>query len=355
MFKPLLKHVVLASALLIGIGSVSAVELKPGHPVEYVVKKGDTLWDLSQKFLQDAWLWPEIWQLNEQIQNPHLIYPGDVIGLVYKGDQVKVTVKERNGQVQEPKEEGGGLVKLKPSARISELDSAIPPIPISAIDSFMTNSRIVKSKQIKSAPYVVSGDDNRLLAGGGGKVYARGFGKKEPEAGYGIFRKGQMFVDPDTNEILGLEAREVGAGSIVAWDGDVATLSLSNAKEEVVIGDRLLATEDRQVVANFMPSAPPEGLYGRTIAVLGGVTQIGQYDVVVLNQGDRDGVTEGNVLAVYKKGDTIVDRVTRQKVRLPSERAGLLMLFRVFEKVSYGLILKATRPLSVGDEVRSPQ
>jgi len=278
MFKPLLKHVVLASALLVGIGSVSAIELKPGHPVEYVVKKGDTLWDLSQKFLQDAWLWPEIWQLNEQIQNPHLIYPGDVIGLVYKGDQVKVTVKERNGQVQELEEEGGGLVKLKPSARISELNSAIPPIPISAIDSFMTNSRIVKSKQIKTAPYVVSGDDNRLLAGGGGKVYARGFGKKEPEAGYGIFRKGQMFVDPDTNEILGLEAREVGAGSIVAWDGDVATLSLSNAKEEVVIGDRLLATEDRQVVANFMPSAPPEGLYGRTIAVLGGVTQIGQLE-----------------------------------------------------------------------------
>jgi LysM repeat protein len=359
MFKPLLKHVVLASALLVGFGSVNAVELKPGHPVEYVVKKGDTLWDLSQKFLQDAWLWPEIWQLNEQIQNPHLIYPGDVIGLVYKGDQVKVTVKERNGQevVSQSSQEPSAprVVKLKPSARISELNSAIPPIPISAIDSFMTNSRIVKSKQIKGAPYVVAGDDNRILAGSGGKVYARGFGKAEPEAGYGIFRKGQMFVDPDTNEVLGLEAREVGAGSIIAWDGDIATLSLSNAKEEVVIGDRLLATEDRQVIANFMPSAPPEDIYGRTIAVLGGVTQIGQYDVVVLNQGNRDGVKEGNVLAIYKQGDAIVDRVTRQKVRLPSERAGLLMLFRVFEKVSYGLILKASRPLSVGDEVRSPQ
>ena len=173
--------------------------------------------------------------------------------------------------------------------------------------------------------------------------------------GYGIFRKGQVFVDPDTSEILGLEAREVGAGSVSSWDGDVATLKLSNAREEVMIGDRLLTSEDRQVVANFMPSAPPEDVYGRMIAVLGGVTQIGQYQVVVLNQGSRDGVEEGNVLAVYKTGETIIDRMTRAKVRLPSERAGLLMLFRVFDKVSYGLILKALRPLSVGDEVRSPE
>ena len=203
-------------------------------------------------------MWPEIWQINEQIENPHLIYPGDVIGLVYKGDQVKVTVKERNGSAIETTETETepGVVVLKPSARISALDTAIPPIPMTAIESFMTNSRIVKSKDMKKAPYVVAGDDNRILAGGGGKVYARGFGKFEPEAGYGVFRKGQMFVDPDTNEVLGLEAKEVGAGAIIAWDGDVATLSLSNSKEEVMIGDRLLATEDRRVIANFMPSAP---------------------------------------------------------------------------------------------------
>ena len=348
MFKPLLKPISALLILLVCISSAYAVQLKPGHPVEYVVKEGDTLWDLSQKYLSDAWLWPEIWQINEQIENPHLIYPGDVIGLVYKGSEVKVSVKKRSAAAK-------GVVKLTPSARISSLASAIPPIPMTAISSFMTSSRIVKSKQLKDAPYVVAGDDSRILAGGGGKVYARGFGKADPEVGYGIFRKGQVFVDPDTSEILGLEAREVGAGSVASWDGDVATLRLSNAREEVMIGDRLLTSEDRQVVANFMPSAPPEDVYGRMIAVLGGVTQIGQYQVVVLNQGSRDGVEEGNVLAVYKTGETIIDRVTRAKVRLPSERAGLLMLFRVFDKVSYGLILKALRPLSVGDEVRSPE
>ena len=348
MLKPLLKQITAVTLFAVCISSAFAVQLKPGHPVEYVVQEGDTLWDISQKYLSDAWLWPEIWQINEQIDNPHLIYPGDLIGLVYKGEEVKVSVVQRSAAAK-------GVVKLTPSARISSIASAIPPIPMTAISSFMTNSRIVKSNELKGAPYVVAGDDNRILAGGGGKVYARGFGKVEPEVGYGIFRKGQVFVDPDTSEILGLEAREVGAGAVAAWDGDVATLSLSNAREEVMIGDRLLTSEDRQVIANFMPSAPPKDVYGRMIAVLGGVTQIGQYQVVVINQGERDGVVEGNVLAVYKTGSTIIDRVTSAKVRLPSERAGLMMLFRVFDKVSYGLILKALRPLSVGDEIRSPE
>lgn len=349
MLKPLLKRFTLAFCAVGCLSLAHAADLKPGHPVEYVVKDGDTLWDLSQKFLEDAWLWPEIWQVNEQIENPHLIYPGDVIGLVYKGQKVKITVKERSAAAN-------GVVKLTPSARISALASAIPPIPMTAINSFMTNSRIVKSAQLKKAPYVVAGDDNRILAGGGGKVYARGFDKNEdPEPAYGIFRKGQIFVDPDTSEVLGLEAREIGAGSVTAWDGDVATLSLGSTREEVISGDRLLATDDRQVIANFTPSSPPDNIYGRMIAVMSGVTQVGQYQVVVVNQGERDGVKEGNVLAIYKEGQTIIDRVTRQKVRLPSERAGLMMLFRVFDKVSYGLILRAKVALSVGDEVRSPQ
>ncbi len=217
----------------------------------------------------------------------------------------------------------------------------------------MKESRIVKSQDMKAAPYVVAGDDHRILAGGGGKVYARGF-TEEPKSGYGIFRKGQVFVDPDTGEVLGLEAREVAAATVTSWDGDVATLKLASAREEVVISDRLLNTDDRVSVANFMPSSPKEVINGRMIAVLGGVSQIGQYQVVVINQGDRDGVVEGNILAVHKAGSIIIDRITRAKVKLPSERAGILMLFRVFDKVSYGLILRALRPMRVGDEVKNP-
>ncbi|MEH6346866.1 MAG: LysM domain-containing protein [Bermanella sp.] len=345
MFKPLLKPFVVALALMASMVSAQTVDLKSSHPVEYVVQEGDTLWDISQKFLEDAWLWPEIWQVNEQINNPHLIYPGDVIGLVYIGEQVKVTIKKRIIAL--------GPVKLSPETRISAITSAIPSIPISAISSFMKDSRIIKSKVMKEAPYVVAGDDHRILAGGGGKVYARGF-EEEPKSSYGLYRKGQIFVDPDTGEVLGLEAREVGAATVASWDGDIATLKLASTREEVIIGDRLLSTEDRVSVANFMPSAPDEKIMGRMIAVLGGVSQIGQYHVVVINQGKRDGIKEGNVLAIYKTGSVIIDRVTRAKVKLPAERAGLLMLFRVFNKVSYGLILRAKRPMSVGDEVRNP-
>ena len=345
MLKPLLKPFVLALALMASLVSAQTVNLKSSHPVEYVVKEGDTLWDISQKFLDDAWLWPEIWQVNEQINNPHLIFPGDVIGLVYVGNQTKVTVKKRTMEL--------GPIVLSPTTRISAIESAIPSIPISAVSSFMKDSRIVKSNEMISAPYVVAGDDQRILAGGGGKVYARGF-TEEPGSSYGLYRKGQVFVDPDTGEVLGLEAREVGAASVSSWDGDVATLKLASTREEVIIGDRLLSTEDRVSVANFMPNSPKETIMGRMIAVLGGVTQIGQYHVVVINQGERDGVAEGNVLAIYKTGKVIIDRVTRAKVKLPSERAGLMMLFRVFDKVSYGLILRAKRPMSVGDEVRNP-
>ncbi|EAT13100.1 LysM peptidoglycan-binding domain-containing protein [Bermanella marisrubri] len=354
MLKPFFRPLSLLMLLLALAGVAHAVQLKNGHPEEYVVQEGDTLWGISNKFLDDPWLWPEIWQVNEQIENPHLIYPGDVIGLVYLGQgangevqDIKVTVKERSPAARE-------VVRLSPTTRVTELASAIPPIPMTAISSFMTNSRIVTSKQLEEAPYVVAGDDNRIIAGGGGKVYARGFEGEEPEVGYGIYRKGQVFVDPDTSEVLGREAREIGAGSVQSFNGDVATVDLASTREEVMIGDRLLSTDDRQVVANFIPSSPPDGIFGRMIAVLGGVTQIGQYNVVVVNQGDRDGLKEGNVLAVYKEGEQIVDRVTRQKVQLPSERAGLMMLFRVFDKVSYGLILRAKRPLEIGDSVRTP-
>lgn len=349
----MLKRLWLVALVLITVSRVQAVELKEGHPEQYVVKDGDTLWDISETFLRDPWLWPEIWQLNSQIENPHLIYPGDTIGLVYTDQNSRMNTKTRLTVTD--RGPGGNTVKLTPTARITMLDTAIPAIPLDAIASFLTNSRIVKAAQLEGAPYVVAGDDNRILAGGGGTVYARGFERgEEPESAYGLFRKGQLFVDPDTSEVLGLEAREIGTGTVATWDGDIAKLELSSAREEVVIGDRLLATDERKLVTNFMPSSPSGTVQGRMIAVLSGVNQIGQFNVVVVNQGEREGVTEGNVLAIYKEGGVVLDRVTRRKVRLPAERAGLLMLFRVFDKVSYGLVLKAKRPLSVGDQVRNP-
>jgi LysM repeat protein len=351
--KPFLRTLV---AVLCAIALPSfAAQLKSDHPEKYTVQEGDTLWGISEKFLQDPWLWPEIWQVNNYIDNPHLIFPGDVIGLVYRQTtkpgktepetEVQLTVLERG--------EGSRTVKLTPTARITPIESAIPAIPLDAISSFMNNSRIVKSQELEAAPYVLSGEDQRLIAGSGGSVYARGF-KGEPAAGYGVFRKSQLYVDPDTNEVLGLEAKEIGMGTVESYDGDVAKIDMHAAREEVMIGDRLLPTEDRKLVTAYMPSAPEREVQGRMIAVLSGVSQIGQFNVVVINQGERDGVKEGNVLAIFKEGGVVLDRVTRTKVRLPAERAGLMMVFRTFEKVSYGLVLKAKKSLSVGDQVRNP-
>lgn len=355
--KPFLRTLV---AVLCAIALPSfAAQLKSDHPEKYTVQEGDTLWGISEKFLQDPWLWPEIWQVNNYIDNPHLIFPGDVVGLIYRKKipvagqpapaesemEVQITVLERG--------EGSRTVKLTPTARISPIELAIPAIPLDAISSFMNNSRIVKSQDLEAAPYVLSGEEQRLIAGGGGAVYARGF-KGEPAAGYGIFRKSQLYVDPDTNEVLGLEAKEIGMGTIASYDGDVAKVDMHTAREEVMIGDRLLPTEDRKLVTAYMPSAPEREVQGRMIAVMSGVSQIGQFNVVVINQGERDGVKEGNVLAIFKEGGVVLDRVTRTKVRLPAERAGLLMVFRTFEKISYGLVLKAKKPLVVGDQVRNP-
>ncbi|MCP5325928.1 MAG: LysM peptidoglycan-binding domain-containing protein [Oceanospirillaceae bacterium] len=357
--KPFLRTLV---ALFCAISlPVFAAQLKPDHPEKYVVQEGDTLWGISEKFLADPWLWPEIWQANNYIDNPHLIFPGDVVGLVYRkkvpGEgqpaannaepemEVQLTVLERG--------EGSRTVKLTPTARITPIENAIPAVPLDAISSFMNNSRIVKSQELDAAPYVLSGEDQRLIAGGGGAVYARGF-KGEPASGYGIFRKSQLYVDPDTNEVLGLEAKEIGMGTIASFDGDVAKVDMQSAREEVMIGDRLLPTEDRKLVTSFMPSTPEREVQGRMIAVMSGVNQIGQFNVVVINQGERDGIKEGNVLAIYKEGGVVLDRVTRTKVRLPAERAGILMVFRTFEKVSYALVLKAKRSLAVGDQVRNP-
>lgn len=349
MIRPLLKQASLLALLGLATIGVQAVELKADHPKEYIVQEDDTLWGISQKFLDNPWLWPEIWQINNQIENPHRIYPGDTIGLVYKNKQVKVTVKERDPEVLKE------TVKLSPTARIRHIDTAIPAIPLDAIASFMNNSRIVKGKELNEAPYVIAGDDRRILAGGGGSVYARGFDSKEdPQPGYGIFRKGEIYVDPDTSEVLGLEATEIGTGIVENWDGDVARIRIGNSHEEVMVGDRLLTTDERKLVSTFVPSSPEEDIQGRMIAVLSGVNQIGQYQVVVTNQGARDGVQEGNVLAIYKEGDVVLDRVERRKVQLPAERSGLLMLFRVFDKVSYGLVLRASRPLTIGDQIRNP-
>tara|TARA_R110002072_G_scaffold1369_7_gene11336 strand:- start:23671 stop:24747 length:1077 start_codon:yes stop_codon:yes gene_type:complete len=334
--------------------------LRPDHPERYTVQNGDTLWDIASMFLTDAWLWPEIWQINPDIENPHLIYPGDRITLVYVDGQPQLTVdrgvESRTIKLSpsQPVAAGDRNVKVRPKVRTSPLSSAIPAIPLDAIASLLTTGRIVEQDTLELAPYVLAGNSDRLIFGPGDEFYARGTNWTPGTNVYGIFRQGEVYQDPETREVLGFEAREVGTALVEARDDDVYTLSLSAVKEDVRIGDRLLPTEERRVESTFYPAAPGTQINGVIMTVLGGVTQVGRNDVVAINRGEADGLTVGDILAIYKSGKVVRDRIRKERVQLPPERAGLLMVFRSFEKMSYGLVLETEEPLRVGDNVQNP-
>lgn len=334
-----LLYALAATALLFTSWAQAQPEFKADYPERYTVVKGDTLWDISGRFLNNPWYWPEIWHVNPQVANPHLIYPGDRLALVYIDGKPRIT------------KVASGDVKLSPQIRSEAIDTPIPAIPLDAIASFLTDTRIVSPEEINGAPYVLEGEDGRIITGAGDKIYARG---EKPADRVGVFRRSQEFVDPDTGEFLGLEARSIARGNVAAENGDVLTVNLTRSSEEVRIGDRLLVSEDRRLTTNFMPSSPDAEIEGKMISVDGGVNQIGQYNVVAINRGAREGMEAGNVLAVMKAGNRVRDPITGETIELPSERAGLLMVFQVYEKMSYGLVLKATRSLSVGDKVVNP-
>jgi len=317
------------------------IELNPQHPDRHVVVKGDTLWDISEYFLKSPWLWPEIWHVNPQIANPHLIYPGDVVKLIYLDGKPRLTV------------ERAGTVKLSPKIRSTPNDGAIPPIPLDVIANFLSKSRIVGLDEMDDAPYVLAGEEKRLVLGANDELYARGDFDSEHKA-YGVYRRGQVYTDPQTGEVLGLQALSVGALRLKRLSGDVATMMVSRSSEEIRIEDRMLPDEERAIESSFLPSAPESDVEGLILAVEGGVNNAGKMDVVVINKGERDSLKSGNVLAIYQKGEMVKDRVRGDLVLLPEERVGLAMVFRTFEKVSYALVLEADRPLDLHDLVRNP-
>ncbi|WP_341580930.1 LysM peptidoglycan-binding domain-containing protein [Marinobacter metalliresistant] len=335
-----LLYALAATTLLLTSWAHAAPELRSDHPERYTVVKGDTLWDISARFLNNPWYWPEIWHVNPQVANPHLIYPGDRLALVYIDGKPRIT-----------KVATSDVVRLSPQVRSEPIDTPIPAIPLDAIGSFLTDTRIVSPEELNGAPYVLEGEDGRIITGAGDRIYARG---EKPANKVGVFRRSKEFRDPGTGEFLGLEARSIARGDVARENGDVLTVNLTSSNEEVRIGDRLLVSEDRRLTTSFVPSVPSENVEGQMISVDGGVSQIGQFDVVAINRGTREGLEAGNVMAVLKSGNLVRDPVTGETIELPSERAGLLMVFQAYEKMSYGLVLQASRALAVGDKVTNP-
>ena len=325
------------------------IPLNPSHPDSYVVKPGDTLWGISGMFLRDPWYWPEIWYVNPQVENPHLIYPGDVLTLVYVDGQPQIR-SSRGGDLA-----ASGTERLSPRIREEALTDAVRTIPYEAIGPFLGKGVVLAKDEIDELPYILALRDGHLVAASGNDAYVRGAGASNPGL-YSVVHVGEKLVDPDDGALLGYEGIFV-ADARLRRAGDPATLELSNSQQEAMKGDRLVV-QDQPPPMQFLPRAPDRPVDGRVIFVSEGVTQIGQYDVVVINRGTRDGLAPGHVLTVWQAGDRVVDpydsRLFGRKVQLPDERAGTLMVFRSYDRLSYGLIMEAVGPIHTLDKVSNP-
>lgn len=379
MLKPI--RTVLTAAVLTVATFTVAAQMREGHPDTYVVQRGDTLWDIAGRFLQKPWLWPEIWQANPQVRNPHLIYPGDVLSLAYL-DRVAVAVQPG-----------------------PQAEAPVPGVPLAQIEPFLKNLRVVDS--VDGLPYVVGIEEDQLRASQGEVVYVKGLDNAQPGQRYAVVRATQRYTRLDRknccdghdargldfrgradagvapywayragpskkSELLGIELMQQNTGTISrgAVGGiEAATLVLDDAAREVRVGDRLIPLDEQPYDAHFMPHPPAQQLeYGkaRVLAVADMMTTGGTRDVVALSVGARDGVDNGTVFSTWRVGSTAADRVKRgsersedtfgraDRVRLPDEFAGHLMVFRTFDKVSYALVMDGIRPTRVGYELKHP-
>jgi len=326
--------------------------LNPNAPDSYVVKRGDTLWGIAKVFLRDPWFWPEIWQVNPQVHNPHLIYPGDNLRLVYIDGRPTIMLQR------------GDFARVLPRVRSQPLEGSVTTIPYETVAAFMSKPTLLSQEQIKGAPYVLATRDLHVAMSDGDTLYARGF-KTPVELGthYNVVRVGEALRDPDDNRIVGYDGIFTGAGHVTRG-GDPATLIMTESARETEAGDKLFQG-GVDVPLDFIPSAPKTKTNGRIMLVSNGVSVIGQYEVVVINRGVVDGLVPGNVLAIFQTGEVVADtenkgflnsnsRLGATKVHLPDERNGTFMVFKTFEHLSYGLVMEATNIIRVGDRVENP-
>lgn len=335
----------IAGALFHGALLADTLELKPDRPSEYVVVKGDTLWDISAKFLRDPWRWPEIWNINSQIANPHLIYPGDIIHLVYIDGKPVLKIKR-----------GPRVVKLSPHARATSLGNAIPTIDPNVISQFLGQPRILSKEEVDGAGYVVASEEERLISGMNSRVFARNL-RDDSSKSFALYRMGNVYRSDRKKGILGYEAVQVADARLEGND-DPAILRITKAYRETMVGDKVLAVDSSAINQGFTPSSPPDGVEGRIISILDGIAIAAKYQTVVLDLGLEDDIERGHVLAVRTKGLVVKDenenRTGSSRVTLPEDRAALLMVYRAFDRVSYALVMNSVQDIRIGDKVTAP-
>lgn len=350
------------TATQVAQAGVPLSELAPNAPDSHTVQRGDTLWDISKLFLRSPWRWPELWGMNlDQIRNPHLIYPGQVLMLVKVGDRAMLRIGQ-SGQGEAPT----NTVKLSPRVRYETLDNgAIPSIPLHLIGPFLNEAVVFSTDELATAPRIVASQEGRVLLSRGETAYVRGELKGARD--FRVFRESVPLHDPDTGELLGFEARYVGTAEFVR-DGDLklspdgktaavvpATFRVTSIRQEAGVGDRLAPVPQTDYAA-YAPHAPAKALNGRIISIYGEALSAGQNQIVTINRGLREGVERGHVLALWRDGSRAVDSTdpSRPLMKLPDERVGTLFVFRTFDRVSYALIIASQDPVKAGDRFTEP-
>lgn len=335
-----------------------AIQLAADAPDRHTVVKGDTLWGIAGLFLKEPWRWPEIWQINKaEIKNPHLIYPGDIVYLDRSGATPRLRVgRPVDGSSASGNGRGGnGVSRLEPMVRATTLkDAAIPSISLNAIKAFINRPLIVEKDTLKDAPRVLATrDSGRIYVGNADQIYVRGIPADSEIKTWHVYRPARPLVDPTTRKTLALESMHLGTVEMER-QGDISLMKVKSLSEEITDGDRLVeATEDQNI--NFVPHAPiTDDLKGQIISIYRGVSMVGVNSVVAINLGESQGVDNGTVLKIEHTGRTVKDREKGDMVRLPNEEVGQMMIFRTFDKVAYGLVLSASRPIQIGDTVANP-
>jgi LysM repeat protein len=331
--------------------------LAPNAPEVYTIKRGDTLWGVSSIFLTTPWRWPELWGMNKtQIRNPHLIYPGQTLVLV-KGADGRARLMVADGAQGLPGAPGD-QVRLSPRVReVDVREAAIASIPNNVIEPFLSQPMVVAANELAQYPRIVATQEGRVNIGRGESAYVRGITDDRVE-NYHVLRAARPLFDPDDSvrkNPLAYEAFYLGTAS-VAKRGEVATLRIRDSKQEIGVGDRLIPVE-RQQLASYVPRRPERSIDGRIVSVYGGVTQAGTQNIVTLNRGSRDGVEAGHVFALLAAGPTVRDRTSAKRnefVKLPDERIGEIFVFRVFDRISYALVMRLERAVEVGARFATP-
>ena len=397
-----MRQLVVTLALLLATTPVLAdsLKLQDNAPEKYVVVKGDTLWDISGRFLKDPWRWPQIWNMNrEEIKNPHWIYPGDMVVLDRSGAEPRLSLVKGG--------DGMETVKLSPGVRATPINNdAIPAIPIRAIHPFLSQPRVVPLGAFDGAPFILGTNAERVILGSGDEAFATG--GKAGVTRWNVLRPGKELKDPETGEVLGYEVDYLGDARTLV-EGAPQKIRITQSAKEILPKDKLVEADNRAIY-EFVPHAPDGKINGRIISAYGGFTDSGRYQTVVLNRGSRDGLEPGHVLAVYREGlavtlsrdekdrmtwvndktkgvpeggawlyndvrclkedgkvtydqaadvrntfrSTCIGNTSDRAVKLPDARSGLVMVYRVYDRVSYALIMQSDGPVYLLDRVRNP-